>query len=168
MSPILRWPLAASCGLLASASHAQSPTTQAEQEVASLVRAFRAAEQAYDPAALARLTDERYVEISPRGEVDERARFLGFYQPAQRREWPPMSVSEEQIRVLGTTALDVLRLTYTLPGPAGTSRTQAVRATFVAQHGAVGWRLVGAQYTAIVPATPSTAPTNSAAGTGPK
>lgn len=158
MHHILCWPLVASCGLLASASHAQSLTTQAEQEVASLVRAFRAAEQAYDPAALARLTDERYMEISPRGEVDERTRFLGFYQPAQRREWPTVSVDEEQIRVLGTTALDILRLTYTLPGPAGTSRTQAVRATFVVQRGAAGWRLVSAQYTAIVPAMPPAAP----------
>jgi hypothetical protein len=49
-------------------------------------------------------------------------------------------------------ALDVLKLTYTLLGPGGTSRTQAVRATFVAQLGAQGWRLVSAQYTAIVPA----------------
>lgn len=158
MQQILRWPLAASCGLLAVASHAQTPVAPAEQEVANLVRAFRAAEQAYDPAALAQLTDERYVEISPRGEVDERARFLGFYQPAQRQQWPPVSTSEEQIRVLGTTALDVLKLTYTLPGPNGTSRSQAVRATFVAQRGAAGWRLVGAQYTAIVPATPAVTP----------
>jgi uncharacterized protein (TIGR02246 family) len=159
MQQFLRWPLAASWGLVAVASPAQSPTTPAEQEVANLVRTFRTAQQAYDPTTLAQLTHERYVEISPRGEVDERARFLGFYQPAQRQQWPPVSASEEQIRVLGTTALAVLKLTYTLPGPNGTSRNQAVRATFVAQRGTAGWRLVGAQYTAIVPATPPVAPT---------
>ena len=158
MHQLLFWPLATGCGLLAIASHAQSPTTPAEREVSQLVRDFRAAEQAYDPAALARLTDEHYVEISPRGEVDERTRFLGFYQPELRKTWPPVSVSEEQIRVLGTTALDVLRLTYTLPGPAGTSRTQAMRATFIAQRSATGWHLVGAHYTAIVPAAPAAAP----------
>ncbi|MGI4742796.1 MAG: nuclear transport factor 2 family protein [Janthinobacterium lividum] len=151
------WPLASSCGLLAVASHTQSPTTPAEREVSQLVRDFRDAEQAYDPTALARLTDEHYVEISPRGEVDERARFLGFYQPELRKPWPPVSVSEEQIRVFGTTALEVLKFTYTLPGPDGTTRTQAMRATFVAQRGAAGWRLVGAQYTAIVVAPPPAA-----------
>ena len=158
MNQFLCWPLAIGCGLLAVASHAQTLTTSAEQQVAQLVHDFRAAEQAYDPAALARLTAEQYVEISPRGEVDERARFLGFYQPELRKPWPPLTASEEQIRVLGPTALDVLKLTYTLPGPGGTSRTQAVRATFVAQLGAQGWRLVGAQYTAIVPAAPAAAP----------
>ena len=152
--------LFAGCFWLAVDSPAQSPATQAEQEVAQLVRDFRAAEQAYNPAALARLTDEHYVEISPRGEVDERARFLGFYRPELRKPWPPLDVSEEHIRVLGTTALDVLKLTYSLSGPDGTSRTQAIRATFVAQRGAAGWRLVGAQYTAIVPAAPPSAPTN--------
>ena len=152
------WPLVASCGFVTFSGHAQSPLSKAEQEVAQLVRDFQAAEQAYDPVALARLTDEHYVEISPRGEVDERARFLGFYQPELRKSWPPVSVSEEQIRVLGTTALDVLKLTYTLPGPSGTSRTYAVRATFIAQRGATGWRLVGAQYTAIVPAPIPAAP----------
>ena len=159
MHQLLFWPLATTCSLLAVAGYAQSSTTKAEQEVAQLVRDFRAAEQAYDPTALAQLTDERYVEISPRGEVDERSRFLGFYQLAQRREWPPVNVSEEQIRVLGTTALDVLKFTYTVPGPNGTSRDQAVRATFVAQRGAAGWRLVGAQYTAIMPVTPPAGPT---------
>lgn len=154
----LFWPLTTSCFLAAFSSYAQATTTPAEQAVTQLVRDFRAAEQAYDPAALARLTDERYVEISPRGEVDERARFLGFYQPDLRKPWPPVSVSEEQIRVLGTMALNVIRLTYTLPGPDGTSRTQAVRATFMAQRGAAGWRLVGAQYTAIVPAPPPAVP----------
>ena len=144
--------------LLAHPGHAQTTTSRAEQEVAQLVREFRAAEQAYDPTALARLTAERYVEVSPRGEVDERARFLGFYQPALRKPWPPLAVSDEQIRVFGTTALDVLTLTYTLPGPDGTSRSQAVRATFVAQRSAQGWRLLGAQYTGIVPTAPTSAP----------
>jgi len=154
-------PLVAGCWLLALPSQAQSspkPAKPAEQEVAQLVRDFRAAEQAYDPAALARLLDERYVEVSPRGEVDEYARFLSFYKPELRKVWPPISASEEQVRVLGTTALDVLTLTYTLPGPGGTTRTQAVRATFVAQRGPAGWRLVGAQYTGIMPAPAPSAP----------
>lgn len=159
MQPVLAPSLFAGCLLLALSSRAQSSTSPDEQAVAQLVRDFRAAEQAYDPAALARLTDEHYVEVSPRGEVDERVRFLGFYQPEQRKPWPPLTVSEEQIRVLGPMALDVLRLIYTLPGPDGTSRTQAVRATFVAQRGTKGWRLVGAQYTAIVPAAPPVTPT---------
>jgi len=151
--------LALSFGLLAFASSAQSlPTQQPEREVAQLVRDFRIAEQLYDSAALARLTDEHYVEVSSRGEVSERARFLDFYQPARRQPWPPVRVSEEQIRVLGTMALDVLKFTYTLPGPGGTSRTQAMWVTFSAQFGPTGWRLVGAQYTAIVPALPPTTP----------
>ncbi len=150
--------LAAGGCLLPSLSHAQATPSRAEQEVAQLVRDFQAAEQAYDPAALARLTDARYVEVSPRGEVDERARFLGFYQPAQRQPWPPFTVSDEQIRVFGTTALDVLTFTYSLPGPDGTTRRQAMRATFMAQRDAQGWHLLGAQYTGIAPVASTTAP----------
>ncbi len=151
-------PLVIGSTLLTHPGCAQTAVGRAEQEVAQLVRDFQAAEQAYDPAALARLIDARYVEVSPRGEVDEQARFLGFYQPAQRQPWPPTTISDEQIRVFGTTALDVLTLTYSLPGPDGTTRPRAVRATFVAQRGAQGWRLLGAQYTGIMPAPPAPAP----------
>lgn len=147
--------LAAGCAVSMSTAVAQGA---AETEVSHLVANFRAAEQGYDAPALGKLISDHYVEVSPAGEVDAHARFLGFYTPDKKAEWPPMSVGEEQVRVFGDTAIDVLKLTYTMAGPGGATRAIEVRASFVAQRESGTWKLLGAQYTGIrpVPVKPAT------------
>lgn len=122
---------------------------QQESAVKSLVQEFLKAEQAYDALALSQLIDAAYVEVSPAGEVDEHDRFLGFYAPEKKAPWPDMSTSEEQVRLFGDTAVDVLKFTYHLPGPDGTTHTREVRGSFIAQKGRNGWKLLGAHYTGI-------------------
>ncbi len=152
LSAVMLFGVLASCAL---PGQAQSST---EAEVSNLVSRFRAAEQAYDPAALAALLSDRYVEISPAGEVDAYDRFLGFYTPDKKVPWPPMSVSEEQVRVFGDTAIDAMKLTYTMPAPDGTTRTLAMRAVFTAQRSAGRWQMIGAQFTGIRPAAATGTP----------
>ena len=140
--------VAAGCAVSMSTAVAQSA---AVGEVSHLVASFRAAEQGYDAPALAKLISSQYVEVSPAGEVDAHDRFLGFYTPDKKAEWPPMSAGEEQVRVFGDTAIDVLKFTYTMAAPGGATRMMEVRASFVAQRESGTWKLIGAQYTGIRP-----------------
>ncbi|MES2339474.1 MAG: nuclear transport factor 2 family protein [Pseudomonadota bacterium] len=103
--------------------------------------AYFAAQRAFDPAALADVTMPDFVEISPVGEVDPRAKVLGFYAPAERRGTPPaMTLSEQSVRSFGDTAIVTARVSF---GPG------AVRAVYVACKDKGRWALVSAQYTPI-------------------
>ena len=119
--------------------------------VSSLVKRFLAAEQAYDAQSLSQLISDQYVEVSPAGEVDAHDRFLGFYTPNKKTEWPPMQISEEQVRVFGDTAIEILRFTYTMPAPGGGVRPLEIRGSFTAHRENGTWKLLGAQYTGIRP-----------------
>ena len=123
-----------------------------EVEVKTLVQRFFAAEKAYDANLLEALIDPAYVEISPAGELDAHDRFLGFYTPDKKIDWPPMSVSEEQVRVFGDIAVDTLKTSYAMPDGKGGTRELAIRGSFVAQRQGSTWKLLSAQYTGVRPA----------------
>src|ERR1700744_3872715 len=80
-------------------AHAQQGSEDAGVRVQKLVRDFLAAEQAFDPKRLATLIDPDYFEISPAGEFDEHDRFLDFYTPDKRVEYPPSTLSEEHLQL---------------------------------------------------------------------
>lgn len=131
---MLRSLLAAASLLAATPALAQATTPEAA------VDGFIAAERDFDQAALTRLTAPDFVEISPVGEVDPRDKVIGFYAPEQRREAPPVTVSDRTVRRFADTAVVTARLGF---GP------MALRAVYVARNGRDGWRLVSAQYTPI-------------------
>lgn len=116
--------------------------------VAALIDRFDAARAAFDPTALGPTLAPDYVEISPVGTVDPRAAVLGYYQPAQKRTPPPMTVDERIVRVSGTLAVVSERKTMALPN--GTVR--ALRAGYVARRQGSAWQRVSVQYTPIPPA----------------
>ncbi len=119
--------------------------------MAQLVKSFLAAEQNFDATTLSRLIDDRFVEVSPAGKVDAHDRFLGFYTTEKRVEFPPSTISEEQIRVFGNTAIDTFKVSFTMPGPDGITHARELRSTFVAQRIAGSWKLVASQHTGVRP-----------------
>jgi ketosteroid isomerase-like protein len=135
----------------ASSAFAAAPG-DAKVQVKQLVQSFLEAERNYDVPALAPLISDRYVEVSPAGEVDEHDRFLGFYAPEKKDVPPPVVVSEEQIRVFGDTAVEILKFTYTMPAPGGGTRNLEMRGSFIARHEGKTWKLISAQFTGIRPA----------------
>ncbi|HEY0084040.1 MAG TPA: nuclear transport factor 2 family protein, partial [Pyrinomonadaceae bacterium] len=50
-----------------------------EEEILGLVRQLAEAQKNYDAAKLDEILAPDYIEISPAGEVDSRAKVLGFY-----------------------------------------------------------------------------------------
>jgi hypothetical protein len=147
--------LAATCCGIVQA-RAQQGSEDAATRVDELIRQFLAAEEAFDPKALANLIEPGYFEVSPVGEVDEHDRFLAFYTPDKRVDYPPSTLSEEHMELYDyrTAAVYSVKITYAMKNPDGSQRAMEVRGTFVARNvgvvnGANTWRMVSAVYTPV-------------------
>lgn len=136
-------------GAVISASARELPRVADDAAVQQLVQNFLSAEKAYDAPSLARMISESYVEVSPAGEVDEHDRFLGFYAPEKKTDWPSMSTSDINVRMFGDTAIEVVKFTYQMPGPDGVTHAREIRGSFIAQKEKGTWKLLGAHYTGI-------------------
>lgn len=117
-----------------------------------LVDRFAAARSAFDRAALDATLAPDYEEISPIGDVDERAKVLDFYRAADRQPVPAMQSSDRRVVLRGTTGIETERLGIVMPRPDGSTVTRSMRVRYVAMRGKDGWKLVSAQYTPIQPA----------------
>lgn len=145
-------------------SQASSPPTsqgfkfKVEEEINTLLRQFTEAQKNYDAARLDEILAPDYVEISPAGEVDPRAKVLGFYAPEKKRERAGELVSYEldeiNTRIYGDTAIVVARLPFTMKSPDGQTMSRALRCTFVCRKTRGKWRIASAQYTGIRPSQP--------------
>ena len=129
-----------------TAAHAATP----EQSVSELVQRFATAQGTFDRTALEALTAENYIEISPLGEVDPRAKMLSFYVKHDDKPLPVISVDEITPRVLGNTAIVLAKVSYAMT-VGGQTRISALRSSFVALQQDGAWKLVSAQYTPIRP-----------------
>ncbi|MEK6397896.1 MAG: hypothetical protein V4734_07405, partial [Terriglobus sp.] len=55
------------------------------------------------------------------------------------------------VRIYGDTAIEVLKFTYQMPGPDGTTVAREIRGSFIAQKEKGTWKLLGAHYTGVRP-----------------
>jgi uncharacterized protein (TIGR02246 family) len=144
----------------ASLSHAATPPVdfkfKVEQEINTLLRQFTEAQKNYDAAKLDEILAPDYVEISPVGEVDPRAKVLSFYAPekksARQGELTSYELDEITSRIYGDTAIIVARLPFTMKTPDGQTVSRAFRCTFVCRKVRGKWRIASVQYTGIRPA----------------
>lgn len=124
-----------------------------EEEINTLLRGFTEAQKNYDAAKLDEILAPDYVEISPAGEVDPRAKVLGFYAPdkksARAGELVSYGLDEINTRIYGDTAIVIARLPFTIKTPDGQTATRSLRCTFVCRKTRGKWRIASAQYTGI-------------------
>ncbi|HJR08648.1 MAG TPA: nuclear transport factor 2 family protein [Pyrinomonadaceae bacterium] len=124
-----------------------------EQEINTLLRQFTEAQKNYDAAKLDEILAPDYVEISPAGEVDPRAKVLSFYAPEKKAarggELTSYELDEITSRIYGDTAIVVARLPFTMKTPDGQTMSRAMRCTFVCRKVRGKWRIASAQYTGI-------------------
>jgi uncharacterized protein (TIGR02246 family) len=133
-----------------------------EAEINTLLRQFTEAQKNYDAAKLDEILAPDYVEISPAGEVDPRAKVLSFYAPEKKSERGGELVSygldEITTRIYGDTAIVVARLPFTMKTPDGQTMSRAMRCTIVCRKTRGKWRIASAQYTGIRPSPPPAKP----------
>jgi uncharacterized protein (TIGR02246 family) len=141
-----------------SAAPVAAGETADERDVVALLRQFTEAQKNYDAGALERILAPDYVEVSPAGEVDPRAKVIGFYSPEERKKRTTELVSYEldeiSTRLYGETAVVIARLPFTMKTPDGQTASRALRCTFVCRKVRGKWLLASAQYTGVRPAGP--------------
>jgi ketosteroid isomerase-like protein len=147
------------CCVVPSPTMAQGFKFKVEEEINTLLRQFTDAQKNYDAGKLDEILAADYVEISPAGEVDPRAKVLSFYAPEKKSERGGELVSygldEMTTRIYGDTAIVVARLPFTMKTPDGQTSSRALRCTFVCRKTRGKWRLASAQYTGIRPTAPT-------------
>lgn len=122
----------------------------AQTGVNDVLTAFVDAQRNFDVARLDALLAPDYVEISPAGEVDPRAKVLTFYAPDKKIvDAPAAALDELSTRAYGDIAVTIARLTYQMKGPNGTPVSRSMRCVFVTRIIGGARKIVSAQYTAI-------------------
>ena len=133
---------------LVLATGAQTPRPGAYIEV--LLNQFIDAQLRFDIQQLDSLLAQDYVEISPVGEVDPRAKVLSFYTPDKKAGEPPAATLDEiNTRVTGDIGITNARLTYKMKAPDGSTAERSMRCVFVTRIVETKWKLVSTQYTPI-------------------
>ena len=134
--------------LATTATQAQSP---AERAVVVVVQQLADAQRTFDQAALDRLLTADYIEVSPVGDVDERAKVIGFYSADTKAKSPEVSsivIDEPRVRIDGDHAIAIVRQTTNV-GPAGASRAVVMRVTAHLRRSGNEWRIASTHYTGI-------------------
>jgi ketosteroid isomerase-like protein len=122
--------------------------------VLALIERLHQSQAAYDQNALESILAEDYVEISPKGALDERSKVLGFYNgEARERDGNPsvtFKTSDVSVRLYGKFAIVVEHLEFRtrLDGRAADVSAH-MRATLVCRRDKQGWKVASAQYTGI-------------------
>ena len=161
--PILTYGVAATAILAAAPVQPQSSNAQ-DAPLVRLIEAQANAVVAFDQKTLAGITARDYQEVSPVGDIDQRAAMLGFYAPENEVPSPRVTVGETTVRRMGSIALMTARITYTMPAAPGSSASlpsRALRGGYVARRVGGDWKLVSAQFTPIrttPPPSPTAAP----------
>jgi hypothetical protein len=134
--------------LMSVTAAAQTPRPDAFIEV--LLNTLVDAQMRFDAAQLDEILAPEYVEVSPVGDVDARAKVLAFYAPDKKvAVVPTASLDEITTRVHDDTAVTVARLTYHMKNPAGETADRSMRCVFVTRIIERRWKLVSTQYTPI-------------------
>ena len=129
-----------------------------EDALKKLVDQLTTAQAEYDAVALDRLFTADYIEISPAGEFDPRAKVLTFYTPEWKAKSGGMTINIEEtypsIRIYGPTAVVITEMVYTMSKDGQSRPGPKIMATIVARKEKVAWKIASAQYTGIRPPAP--------------
>ncbi|MEO5858360.1 MAG: nuclear transport factor 2 family protein [Pyrinomonadaceae bacterium] len=135
-----------------------------EAAIRSAIDAMTTAQSAYDAAALDRLFTADFIEISPVGEFDPRAKVLTYYTPAEKEKAAGVSVEVVEdfrsIRIYDDTAVAIVELTFMTSKDGKSAPPRKMMATSVLRKEHGTWKIASVQYTGIRPpaAPPGSAP----------
>lgn len=141
--------------LCAASARAADPAV--EKELTAATQAVLEAQIHFDQKALDALLAPDYVEVSPLGDVDERAEVLSFYTPEARAQMlaagmEPLStkIEEPRIRVYGDQAIVIAKDTAALKVK-GVAEERSMRMLFHFRKLAGKWLLQTMQVTWLKP-----------------
>lgn len=125
-------------------------------DLENLVRQQIDAQRAFDRAKLDSIVTSDYIEISPVGEFDPRAKMLDFYKPELKTSEVEVKhqLNEFSTRVYGKFGIVIVRIDYTMVKDGNPLPPRSLRATFVCRTENGKWKIASAQFTGIRPSAP--------------
>ena len=133
------------CGVSSLSGNASA---EEKADPVKLVERHIKAQAEFDQATLTTITHSKFVEISPKGELDERAKMLGFYSADKKTKAPEMTIKEVSKRDFGDTQFIVMVLSYQMAMQDQVRQFQ-MRASFVTCKENQELKICSAQYTPI-------------------
>ena len=131
------------CGIT---SFSRLAFAQEKIDAVKLVERHIKAQAEFDQAAIAAITHSKFVEISPKGELDEREKMLSFYSADKKVNAPEMTVKEISKRDFGDTQFIVMALSYQI-AMQDQVRHFKMRASFITCKENQELKICSAQYT---------------------
>ena len=142
----------------ATASSAQTESDAAK----ALIDRMTTAQAAYDPKTLDAIFTADFIEISPAGEFDPRAKVLDFYKPENAAKAAGISVTVDEdlrsARFYGDTAVVIAELTFNMNRNGTAMPARKMMLTAVLRKEKKEWKIASAQYTAVRPPAPAAKP----------
>lgn len=124
-------------------------------EIQTTIQNYLEATRTYNVQALQKLLHPTYFEVSPRGELDVRARVISFYDlPAGSPKSAPSSIETKDWHIQYPSkghANAHLTEVFTIKGPAQQVNTMTVKATYNLKKEKSGWQLCMMQVVALPP-----------------
>ena len=141
--------------ILCSAGFAQAKNTD-DVKLRNLIKEMIDAQIAFSPERLDKIFADDYIEISPLGEVDDRAKTLGFYEPKLKPEKLSTTVKFEDVSVrnYGEFAIVISRIDYMITMDGKDLSPRSMRLTLACRNINGNWKISSSQYTAIRPKKP--------------
>ena len=144
---------------LASAAQTRSNSDDAAK---ALIDRMTTAQAAYDPKTLDAIFTSDFIEISPAGEFDPRAKVLDFYKPENAAKAAGISVTVDEdvrsARFYGDTAVVIAELTFNMSRNGTAMPARKMMLTAVLRKEKKKWKIASAQYTAVRPPAPAAKP----------
>lgn len=138
--------LGACIGGSSFAAWAGSPSND---QLLELAKSYVDAQFSFDQESLRRMVAPKFVEISPKGEVDEMNAVLSFYDQEKKTAAPPYSIENQVVRVTNNSAVVTQTVTIGTP-PRSMSLSQALTAV----RTGIKWKLTSSQSTPVPPRKP--------------
>jgi len=129
--------------------------SKTEQEVITIAKQAAAAQENYDTAALEKLYASDYIEISPKGEIDERAKAIGFYQVGDvekaKAKTPKYILDEFKVRHYGKYAMIISRFSFGTKNDTSKPPFPVGLVLYALRKEKGGWKIYSAQFTPFPP-----------------
>ena len=124
-------------------------------EVIAVAKQAAAAQENYDPATLDKIYASDYIEISPKGEIDEREKAIGFYKvedvETAKSKTPRYILDEFKVRHYGKFAIVITKFSLGSKTDASQKPREVGLIVYALRKEKGAWEIYSAQFTPFPP-----------------
>ncbi|HMS42026.1 MAG TPA: nuclear transport factor 2 family protein [Pyrinomonadaceae bacterium] len=138
--------------LLASTAFSQNAKNE---ELIAIIKKAAEAQENYDPMTLDKLYASDYIEISPKGEIDEREKAIGFYKvddvEKAKSRTPRYILDDFKVRNYGKYAMIISRFSIAFKNDSTKPPTPVGLVLYGLRKEKGVWKIYSAQFTPFPP-----------------